>query len=585
HAVAVRPDRRAHRPGPARVDAPAQPGHRGDVPGGGDARAARALLPRQPAPAPRPLRPAPADHRRGAAGQRRLHGPAGTGLRGVLRRPQPGRVLPRRGRGPGAHLRARAGGGGEQRQRRPGADRADAALRLPAGLARPRLRQAAPEHLPRRLPAAGLRPRRGAARGRPRGDGRGRRRARRPAHLLDQPHRRGLVAPGAGAGPGVRHPDRAGRLAGRPPGRRLPADFRNLRMNPAYATPGTPALPLYLLDRAGFAAWRDAQPAAVAAWLKAQAFDAAPGSAVLLPGSDGIAGAVLGVGDRLDPYAYAHGPQALPEGAWAPQGELPADQLAALQLGWGLGSYRFERYKRGGRAPAQLLLENTDAEALDVLAACARVRDWVNTPTEDMGPGQLEAIARELAQAHGAEVEVVAGDELLAKNFPAIHAVGRASHRAPRLIALRWGDASHPHVAVVGKGVCFDTGGLDIKPADGMRNMKKDMGGAAHALALAGLVMARRLPLRLTLLVPAVENAIGPNALRPGEVIATRKGLSVEVDNTDAEGRLVLCDALAYAAEQKPALMLDFATLTGAARIALGPDLPALFANDDALAE
>jgi len=356
-------------------------------------------------------------------------------------------------------------------------------------------------------------------------------------------------------------------------------------MNPAYATPGTPALPLYLLDRAGFAAWRDAQPAAVAAWLKAQAFDAAPGSAVLLPGSDGIAGAVLGVGDRLDPYAYAHGPQALPAGAWAPQGELPADQLAALQLGWGLGSYRFARYKQGGRAPAQLLLESTDAEALDVLAACVRVRDWVNTPTEDMGPEQLEAIARELAQAHGAQLEVVAGEELLAQNFPAIHAVGRASHRAPRLIALRWGDAAHPHVALVGKGVCFDTGGLDLKPADGMRNMKKDMGGAAHALALAGLVMARRLPLRLTVLVPAVENAVGPNALRPGEIIATRKGVSVEVDNTDAEGRLILCDALAYAAEQQPALVLDFATLTGAARIALGPDLPALFANDDALAE
>jgi len=356
-------------------------------------------------------------------------------------------------------------------------------------------------------------------------------------------------------------------------------------MNPAYATPGTPALPLYLLDRAGFAAWRDAQPAGVSAWLKAQAFDAAPGSAVLLPGSDGIAGAVLGVGDRLDPYAYAHGPQALPEGAWAPQGELPADQLAALQLGWGLGSYRFARYKQGGRAPAQLLLESTDAEALDVLAACVRVRDWVNTPTEDMGPEQLEAIARELAQAHGAQLEVVAGEELLAQNFPAIHAVGRASHRAPRLIALRWGDAAHPHAALVGKGVCFDTGGLDLKPADGMRNMKKDMGGAAHALALAGLVMARRLPLRLTVLVPAVENAVGPNALRPGEIIATRKGVSVEVDNTDAEGRLILCDALAYAAEQQPALVLDFATLTGAARIALGPDLPALFANDDALAE
>ena len=356
-------------------------------------------------------------------------------------------------------------------------------------------------------------------------------------------------------------------------------------MNPAYAAPGTAALPLYLLDRAGYPAWRDAQPAAVAAWLRAQPFDAAPGSAVLLPGTDGIAGAVLGLGDRLDPYSYAHAPLALPEGAWTPQGGLADDQRTALQLGWGLGSYRFDRYKRASRAPAQLLLEALDAEALDVLQACARVRDWVNTPTQDMGPDELEAIARELADTHGAGLEVIAGDALLEQGFPAIHAVGRASHRAPRLIALRWGDASHPHVAVVGKGVCFDTGGLDIKPADGMRNMKKDMGGAAHALALAGLVMARRLPLRLTLLVPAVENAIGPDAMRPGEIVATRKGVSVEIDNTDAEGRVILCDALAYAAEQQPALVLDFATLTGAARIALGPDLPALFANDETLAE
>src|SRR5690606_25505826 len=185
----------------------------------------------------------------------------------------------------------------------------------------------------------------------------------------------------------------------------------------------------------------------------------------------------------------------------------------------------------------------------------------------------------------GCAVEITHGDDLLERNFPAIHAVGRASHRAARLIGLRWGDASHPHVALVGKGVCFDTGGLDLKPADGMRNMKKDMGGAAHALALPELVIPRRLPLRLPALVPAPADAPGPNALRPGEIIATRKGVSVEVDNTDAEGRLILCDALAYAAEQQPALVLDFATLTGAARIALGPDLPALFANDDALAE
>ena len=351
-----------------------------------------------------------------------------------------------------------------------------------------------------------------------------------------------------------------------------------------YASADTPALPLHLLDREGYAAWRAVQPEAVSAWLDAQAFVPSPGTVALLPGAAGIAGAVCGIGDRLDPCSYAHAPLALPPGAWVPAGELSSEALAALQLGWGLGSYRFERYKAAPRAPAQLQLPQLDAEALDLLQASARVRDWVNTPSQDMGPQHLEAAARDLAAAHGAQVEVVTGDDLLARNFPAIHAVGRASHRAPRLIELHWGDTAHPHVVIVGKGVCFDTGGLDIKPADGMRNMKKDMGGAAHALALAGLVMAQRLPVRLTLLVPAVENAIGPEAYRPGEVVATRAGVSVEIDNTDAEGRVVLCDALAYAGESAPALILDVATLTGAARIALGPDLPALFANDEALA-
>ena len=213
------------------------------------------------------------------------------------------------------------------------------------------------------------------------------------------------------------------------------------------------------------------------------------------------------------------------------------------------------------------------------------MRDLVNTPTEHMGPQELEAVAVRIAAAYGGRVESIAGEALLQHNFPAIHAVGRASHRAPRLITLDWGDDAHPRLAIVGKGVCFDTGGLDIKPADGMRNMKKDMGGAAHALALAGLIMAQELPVQLTLLIAAVENAIGPDAFRPGEVIATRKGLSIEIDNTDAEGRLVLCDALTYASEQQPEIVLDFATLTGAARIALGPDLPALFSNNDSLAQ
>src|SRR5690606_29580371 len=228
--------------------------------------------------------------------------------------------------------------------------------------------------------------------------------------------------------------------------------------------------------------------------------------------------------------------------------------------------------------------EAVRAQATTLLHACWRVRNLVNTPTEHMGPAELAACALELAEAHGARCRVIEGDDLLAENFPAIHAVGRASHRAPRLIELDWGDESHPRIALVGKGVCFDTGGLDLKPSDGMLRMKKDMGGAAHALALAELVMAAKLPVRLKLLVPAVENAVGPNAYRPGEIIATRKGLSVEIGNTDAEGRLILCDALACAGEWQPELLLDFATLTGAARIALGPDLPALFCNDEALA-
>ena len=356
-----------------------------------------------------------------------------------------------------------------------------------------------------------------------------------------------------------------------------------------FTTASDTSLPLHCVARSGFDAWRTQQlPAldlpASGSWIDAHTFNAASGSLLLLPGKQGVAGAVLGIGDPLDPMSYAHAPFALPPGDWHLANALEADALAALQLGWGLGAYRYSRYKQPPRLPARLLLDNVDDAMLDQLAACTRVRDLVNTPTEHMGPDQLEQVCCEIAERHGATIEVISGDDLLTRNFPAIHAVGRASHRAPRLIALRWGDEADPHVALVGKGVCFDTGGLDIKTADGMRNMKKDMGGAAHAIALAELLMARKLKLRITLLVPAVENAIGPNAFRPGEVIATRQGISVEIDNTDAEGRVVLCDALTHAGELKPELILDFATLTGAARVALGPELPALYSNDDALA-
>lgn len=324
------------------------------------------------------------------------------------------------------------------------------------------------------------------------------------------------------------------------------------------------------------------------AWVQANGFAARPDTWIAVPnGKGGIALVLAGIEDAADPRALSALPNALPEGRYALHPAL-GERIAPghALLGWGLGAYRFTRYLKAPRAPATLVLGPAAdlGESAALLEACTRVRDLVNTPTQDLGPEELEAAARALAQRHDAQLRVVKGEDLLRENFPAIHAVGRASHRAPRLIELTWGDPSHPRLALVGKGVCFDTGGLDLKPADGMRNMKKDMGGGAHAIALAGLVMARRLPVRLTLLVPAVENAVGPEAYRPGEVIATRKGLSVEIDNTDAEGRVILCDALAYAAEGQPDLILDFATLTGAARIALGPDLPVLFANDESLA-
>ncbi|WP_133478554.1 leucyl aminopeptidase family protein [Cognatilysobacter segetis] len=351
------------------------------------------------------------------------------------------------------------------------------------------------------------------------------------------------------------------------------------------ASASTAALPLHVVDRARAPQWREALADAARGWVEAQAFDASPGTAIVLPGADGQpAGALLAVGDALDPFAYAHAPLALPARDWSLAHDMPEPARDALLLGWGLGSYRFTRYRAAPRPPARLAVDTLPDEVRDVLAAIVRVRDLVNTPTQHMGPDELERTACEIGEVHGARIKVVSGDDLVEQNFPAIHAVGRASHRAPRLIRLDWGDASHPHVAIVGKGVCFDTGGLNIKAGEGMRNMKKDMGGAAHAIALAELLMARRVPLRLTLLVPAVENAIGPDALRPGEVIATRSGLHVEIDNTDAEGRLILGDALVHAAEGSPALLIDFATLTGAARIALGPDLPALYANDEAQA-
>ncbi|MBD8525488.1 leucyl aminopeptidase family protein [Pseudomarimonas arenosa] len=364
-----------------------------------------------------------------------------------------------------------------------------------------------------------------------------------------------------------------------------------MSLPPCFAAPDAleQAVPLIVVDRESLTKVLTELPAHAGAWVKAQGFNADPQSCVAIPNEQGQLGlALVGASRGDDPLTLAAAPWLLPRADYhldSTRG-LAIDPGQAL-LGWGLGAYQFNRYKKPAKEPARLVLDGDArlrSEAFAVLKASTLVRDLVNTPTEDMGPDELEAVIRRVAHAYDGECRSWCGDDLLRNNFPAIHAVGRASHRAPRLIEVLWGDPAHPRISIVGKGVCFDTGGLDIKPADGMRNMKKDMGGAAHAVALAQLVMARKLPVRMQLLIGAVENAIGPNAYRPGEVLSTRAGISIEIDNTDAEGRVVLCDALTYAVEEKPQLLIDFATLTGAARIALGPDLPALFCNDDALA-
>ncbi len=321
-------------------------------------------------------------------------------------------------------------------------------------------------------------------------------------------------------------------------------------------------------------------------WLDASGFHPLPGRVAFLPDEKGgLERVLVGVHRHDLPWALAALPWQLPAGRYqlADDGIAFDSDLAAL--GWALGAYRFTSYRHIGRDPAQLLVSRATRNALTpMIEAVTRVRDLVNTPTNDMGPEQLAASVKTLGKPHQARVREWVGDALLKNNFPTIHMVGRASHRPPRLVELTWGKASDPKLTLVGKGVCFDSGGLDIKGASGMRWMKKDMGGAAHAIALAGLVMQAKLPVRLTLLIPTVENAIAGNAMRPGEVVRTRAGHTVEVDNTDAEGRLILCDALAYASEKKPDLIMDFATLTGAARVALGPDLPVVFTNHEPLA-
>ena len=351
---------------------------------------------------------------------------------------------------------------------------------------------------------------------------------------------------------------------------------------------GQAARPIHVVATAAYAEWLNAQPERTRTTLSAHRFKPESGARAILPGdAPGDWSALLLVADpaKLQPWSLAGMAEQLPAGTY----RLIDVQPGAAMFGWAVAQHRFDRYRETAEPEgARVLLTGEPALLRSVLseaAATAHVRDWVDTPASDFGPAQIEHVAEGLARRYKAALEVVRGDPL-AQGYPMIQAVGAAAgrDRAPRLIEIKWGHPDHPKIAIVGKGVTFDSGGLDIKPAAGMALMKKDMGGAAHALALAGLVMDAGLPVQLHLLIPAVENAIGSDAMRPGDILRSRKGLSVVVDNTDAEGRLILGDALTRAVEAEPELIIDFATLTGAARVALGPDLPALFANDDTLA-
>ena len=347
-------------------------------------------------------------------------------------------------------------------------------------------------------------------------------------------------------------------------------------------------VPVTPIEHAVFDSWVKKEPDAVQVWVKSSGFSAKPGQISLIAGKDGKLSRVLfGVRDHDGFWDYAALPSALPAGSYRIDVRMSATGATAAATGWALGSYRFERYKstKSEKLPQLVWPARADKSRANAIAqSISMVRDLINTPAEDMGPSQLASAARAMARAHKTDVKVIVGDALLKQNYPTIHAVGRASDDPPRLIDLRWGRKGDPKVTLVGKGVCFDTGGLDLKSAAGMMRMKKDMGGGAHALGLANLIMALKLRIRLRVLVPAVENNIAGNAFRPLDVITTRKGVTVEIGNTDAEGRLVLCDALAEADRENPDMILDFATLTGAARVALGTDLPALFCNSDSLA-
>lgn len=354
------------------------------------------------------------------------------------------------------------------------------------------------------------------------------------------------------------------------------------------------SIPLHLLHEDDFEQWRNGQNEAARNWAATNGFKAERNKLLLLPGPSGRPVAVVaGLGKRnpredVSCWVGAAIADRLPDGLYHLAEAIPARVATQFAIGWAYGQYRFERYRRAGpQRSVQLQLPEgvSSSEVERLKSATTLARDLVNTPANDMSPEALAHVAVEVARRYGARHRVVVGDDLLKERLPAVHAVGRAAAVAPRLVDIEWGDAARPKITLVGKGVCFDTGGLDIKPGSSMLLMKKDMGGAAVALALAQAIMDAKLPVRLRVILPMVENSISSNAFRPGDVLGTRKGLSVEVGNTDAEGRLILCDALALADEEQPELLIDMATLTGAARVALGPELPAMFTSDDSLAE
>jgi leucyl aminopeptidase len=350
-----------------------------------------------------------------------------------------------------------------------------------------------------------------------------------------------------------------------------------------FSTNSSVARPIHIITQSEYTAWLAKQDATTQAWLATLSYKAEPGSISLVPDNHGkINLVVCCVADKQNMWGVGGLSTSLPSGVYQ---FINVDQrYIDYAVAWGLGAYQFTRYKKATRIPATLVIPEVEVAMIEnMVSSIYLVRDLINTPTEDLGPTELAYEAEKLAKSYQAEFSQIIGDDLISTNYPAIHAVGRACDDAPRLLDIRWGDASHPKVTLVGKGVCFDTGGLDLKPSAYMLLMKKDMGGAANVLGLARMIMQAQLPVRLRVLIPAVENSVSGNAYRPGDVIQSRKGLTIEIGNTDAEGRVVLADALTEAVAEKPALLIDMATLTGAARVAVGTEIAAVFSNNNTL--